>query len=95
MSILKSIPRRYLLLVVVAAILLISGISIAASRISRASACVDCAGDCRDNRDKLIEKCNELPDATRDKCIERATKQYDKCIERCNGGGDAPSPGGF
>lgn len=95
MSTLKSIPRRYLLLVVVAAILLISGIGLAASRRAHRSGRVDCAGDCRDNRDKMLAKCDELPDATRDKCKERANKQYDKCVERCNGGGDAPSPGGF
>lgn len=94
MSTLMRTPRRYLLLVVVATILLISGISIAASRRAHRSAPVDCAGDCRDRRDKMLERCNSLPDTAASNCRERANKQYDKCVEGCSGqGGDRP--GGF
>jgi hypothetical protein len=85
MRTLKSLPHRYLLLVVVAAILLISGISLAASRHTNRVTAVDCAGDCRERRDKNLEQCNSLPtDQARSNCVERTNKQYDKCIERCN-----------
>ena len=93
MRTLIRIPRRYLLLAVMATLLLVCGISIAAVRRASAVTPVDCSSDCRDTRDKTLEKCTELPEAARDKCRERATKQYDKCIERCNGGGI--NPGGF
>ena len=94
MSTLMRTPRRYLLLVVVATILLISGISIAASRHAHRGAPVDCAEDCRDRRDKMLERCNSLPDTAASNCRERANKQYDKCVEGCSGqGGDRP--GGF
>jgi hypothetical protein len=83
MSFLMRIPRRYLLLATLASLLLTFAIGIAATRRASAITPTDCAGDCRETRDKTIEKCNELPDAARDKCIERANKQYDKCLERC------------
>lgn len=78
------IPRRYLLLAVVAAALLVSAFALAAST-RRVSALTpaDCAGDCKDTRDKTLAKCDELPETARDKCKERANKQYDKCMERC------------
>lgn len=94
MSTLMRTPRRYLLFVVVAAILLISGISIAASRRAHTTAPVDCAGDCRDRRDKMLERCNALPDTAASNCRDRANKQYDKCVEGCNSG-QGVSPGGF
>ncbi|HEX8174517.1 MAG TPA: hypothetical protein VF543_05290 [Pyrinomonadaceae bacterium] len=58
-----------------------------ASRV-RALTPADCAGECRETRDKKHAKCDELPEAVRDKCKENANKQYDKCIERCNGTGE-------
>jgi hypothetical protein len=79
------IPRRFLLLALFASLLLISLISITATRRASAITPVDCAGDCAANRDKTLEKCNELPEAARDKCKERAQKQYEKCVERCGG----------
>ena len=84
-NILKT-PSRFLLLVVVTVILLISGISIAASHRAPKTNPVDCAGDCRDNRDKTLARCDGLPDGARANCRERANKQYDRCIERCNSG---------
>jgi hypothetical protein len=96
MRTLMRIPRRYLLFVVIATVLLISVISIAATRRASAITPVDCASDCAANRDKTLEKCDELPETARDKCKDRAQKQYDKCIQRCNGGGGGDSsPGGF
>ena len=85
MATLMRIPRRYLLLAVVAAVLLVSMMSVATMRRAGAKTPVDCAGDCRDTRDKQSAKCDELPEAARDKCKERVNKQYDKCIERCGG----------
>jgi hypothetical protein len=52
----------------------------------------DCAGQCRESYDAMIERCNRLPGARADKCREIAQKQYDNCLERCKGG-NAPSPG--
>lgn len=95
MRTLMRIPRRYLLLVVVATILLVSVIGIATTRRASAITPVDCASDCSDTRNKTLEKCNELPDTARDKCKERVSKQYDKCLERCRGGQGDLSPGGF
>lgn len=83
-------PSRFLLLLVLAAILLISGISFAASRRSSTAEPVDCAGDCADQRNKLLERCNALSDTAAANCRERAGKMYDKCVERCN---NEKSPG--
>jgi hypothetical protein len=71
MRTLIKIPRRYLLLAVVATILLLSVIGIAATRRASATTPADCAGDCRDNRDKWLTKCDEMPEGARDKCKER------------------------
>jgi hypothetical protein len=70
---------------VVAVMLLVSGISIAASR----RAAVDCAEDCKASRDRLFERCDQLSEPAKTNCRERATKLYDKCIERCNNPDDA------
>lgn len=78
-------PRRYLLLAVVAIALLVSAIGIGAARRASALTPADCVGDCRETRDKHLEKCNEMPEQVRDRCKERVNKQYDKCVERCNG----------
>lgn len=85
MRTLMRIPRRYLLLAVIATAMLISVIGITATRRASATTPADCAGDCRDTRDKTLAKCDELPETARDKCKERANKQYDKCLERCGG----------
>lgn len=78
-------PRRYLLLAVVAVALLVSVLTVATTRRARAITPADCAGDCAESRDKQLAKCDELPEQVRDKCKERANKQYEKCVERCNG----------
>lgn len=96
MRTLMRIPRRYLLLLVVAIAVMVSVISLAATRRASAITPVDCASDCRDSRDKTLEKCDTLPETARDKCKERASKQYDKCVERCGSGqGGDSRPGGF
>ncbi len=77
------IPRRYLLLAVIAIALLASFISLASTRSASAGTFADCKEDCETNYNKTVEKCNELPDAARDKCKERASKQREKCLERC------------
>ena len=83
MRIFMRIPRRYLLLAVVMIALLVSFVSLAATRRASALTPADCKGDCETNYNKTIEKCNELPEAARDKCTERASKQREKCLERC------------
>jgi hypothetical protein len=85
MRISVSSPRRYLLFAVVAVLLLISGISIAAARRAGALTVVDCKSDCATDRDQTLEKCNELPEASRPRCRERTQKQYEKCMEKCGG----------
>ena len=94
MQTLMRIPRRYLLLAVVAVALLLSAVSITSVRRASAITPADCKGDCASTRDKNLEKCNELPEAARDRCRERVNRQYDKCVERCDGGGSI-TPGGF
>ncbi|HYO91092.1 MAG TPA: hypothetical protein VEQ40_05625 [Pyrinomonadaceae bacterium] len=81
-------PRRYLLLAAVAIALLLSAIGIGTARRASAITPADCAGDCRETRDKKHAKCDELPEAVREKCKENANKHYDKCIERCNSTGE-------
>ena len=83
MHTLMRIPRRYLLLVVVATALLVSVLGMAVTRRASAITPLDCRGDCEGTYTKTVEKCNELPEAARDKCIERAGKQREKCLERC------------
>lgn len=80
--------RRYLLLAAVAIALMVSAVGIGTAGRVRALTPADCAGDCREARDKKTAKCDELPEAVRDKCKENANKHYDKCIERCNGSGE-------
>jgi hypothetical protein len=33
--------------------------------------------------DKMLEKCEQLPDASRSRCRTIANEHYDKCVERC------------
>lgn len=75
---------RIVLLAVVALVLLLSAASFAGSRRVNRSAHPDCAETCRINRDRMLERCNLMPEGSRDSCVERANKQYDKCMERCN-----------
>jgi hypothetical protein len=86
------IPSRILLLAVVAITLLISGASIAGSRRVSPIAPRDCAENCRNNRDRMLERCNTMPEAARDNCQERTNKQYEKCVERCNNSGNDVRP---
>lgn len=81
-------PRRYLLLAAIVSALFVSAIGIGVARRASALTPADCAGDCREARDKKLAKCDELPEAVRDKCKENANKHYDKCIERCNSTGE-------
>jgi hypothetical protein len=83
---LVNLPSRYLLFAVVATLLLISGLSLAAARRASALTVVDCQSDCVSDRDQTLEKCNELPEASRPRCRERTQKQYEKCMEKCGGG---------
>jgi hypothetical protein len=77
------------LLLVLSSLLLACGLSLAAdSKVGRAPlSTVDCAGNCADNRNKMLERCDRMPGNGAEKCREMANRQYDKCVERCNGGG--------
>lgn len=52
----------------------------------------DCAGECKEKYDAMVERCNKLPSPKSEKCQSMAQKQYDGCLERCRGG-NTPSPG--
>ena len=84
MSTLINLLRRPLLLTAIVMVLLISGINIAASRHAFLSTSPDCPDDCREARDKQLERCDEQPEQRRDKCKEVINKKYEKCLEMCN-----------
>ncbi len=84
MSVLTNLPRRFLLLTAIVMILLISGLGLAATRYAPATTLPDCPDDCREARDKHLEKCDEQPEQRRDKCKEIINKKYEKCLEMCN-----------
>lgn len=46
----------------------------------------DCAGQCKERYDAMIQRCNELSGTGGERCQSMAQKQYDKCLERCKGG---------
>lgn len=66
-------------------LLLVSSLGLAASTNAKriSSSAIDCAGDCAERRDKMIERCDKLSGAAAGRCREMANKQYDKCLERC------------
>jgi hypothetical protein len=56
------------------------------------SSTTDCAEQCKDSYDAMIERCDKLSGPKAERCRSMAQKQYDSCLERCKGG-NAPSPG--
>ncbi|HEV2913158.1 MAG TPA: hypothetical protein VGX92_07570 [Pyrinomonadaceae bacterium] len=78
--------RRPLLLIVLVLILFVCGMALAASRTIRSSAAAPvagCAEDCKEKLDKMLEKCEQIPEARRGVCREAANAHYDKCTEKC------------
>jgi hypothetical protein len=89
--------HRSTFLVLFTLLLLVCGLSLAASTraggVKAAHTSVDCASDCAEKRDKTLERCARASSPTlAQMCRDMASKQYDKCIENCNGGnGNGPS----
>lgn len=82
----KKVLQRPATIVLLLMILLVAGIGVAKSGKSHsAKTAVDCADDCKAQRDKMLKVCDKLPEARRETCRENASKQYDKCVERCQG----------
>ncbi len=46
-------------------------------------AAVGCVDDCKEKLDKMLEKCEQIPEARRESCREAANNVYNKCAERC------------
>lgn len=50
---------------------------------SPAKVVVGCVDDCKERQDKMLEKCENIPEARREACREAANNVYNKCVERC------------
>ena len=50
---------------------------------SPAPAAVGCVEDCKEKQDRMLEKCEQIPEARRENCREAANSVYNKCVERC------------
>jgi hypothetical protein len=80
--------QRPLLPVLLLLLLLVGGIAVARSRTAANGsgtppAPAGCIDDCKTRQDKMLEKCEALPDARREHCRETANSLYNKCVERC------------
>jgi hypothetical protein len=87
--------RRPLLPVLLVVFLLACGIAIARTRTAKSSlapavaaaAVADCADDCKTRFDAALERCNQMPEASRENCQRVANIQHGKCVDRCEGRG--------
>jgi hypothetical protein len=84
--------RRPLLPILLVVFLLACGIAIARSRTAKsrlapAAPVVECADDCKEKLDAALERCNQMPEASRDNCQRVANIQHGKCVDRCEGRG--------
>ena len=61
------------------------------------SSMTDCAGECKDNYDAMVKRCDELSGPKAERCQSIAQKQYDNCLERCKRGNaeNSERPPGF
>ena len=79
--------RRPLILIVILLFLLGCGIALARSSNIKGhlvtAAAEGCADECKERRDKMLERCEQWPEAQRERCQTLANTQYDKCVERC------------
>jgi hypothetical protein len=81
--------RRPSLIIVTLLLLLACGIAIARSRTAMKNGsaapavAVGCVDDCKEKLDKMLEKCEQIPEARRENCREAANNVYNKCAERC------------
>jgi disulfide bond formation protein DsbB len=80
----KRVLQRPASIFLLLIILLVAGIGVATSGKSRSvKTAGDCADDCRERRDKWLERCDQQPSDIQTRCREMAQKQYEKCLERC------------
>lgn len=79
------LSKRPLLPIVLLLLLLACGIAIARTRGGGNifAPVVGCKDDCQERLNKTMERCDQLPEASREKCREVANNQYNKCVERC------------
>jgi hypothetical protein len=76
--------NRSFLIALLLTLILVCGVGIARP-VKSTSSLTDCAGQCKENYDAMVERCNNLSGARGEKCQEMAQKQYDSCLERCKG----------
>ncbi|HEY6187509.1 MAG TPA: hypothetical protein VIW80_07515 [Pyrinomonadaceae bacterium] len=79
--------QRPLLPIVLLLLLIACGMAFARARTSPnagpAPTAVGCVDDCKEKLDKMLEKCEQIPEARRENCREAANTVYNKCLERC------------
>jgi hypothetical protein len=82
-------PRRPLLMITLAMILMMFLISIATSGTVKngLNSSQDCAQECGQSYNRMIETCDRLSGDSRDSCRGTAREQYKKCAETCGKGG--------
>lgn len=82
-------PRRPLLLITLAMILTLCLISIATSGTvkNRLNISQDCAQECGQTYNRMIENCDRLSGDSRESCRGTAREQYKKCAGACGKGG--------
>lgn len=76
--------QRPLSLIILLLLLLACGIAIARTRSGLTpQKSGSCADGCKERLDKMLERCDLMPEGRRAPCRERANEQYNKCLERC------------
>lgn len=74
-------------------LILVCGVGISRPIKNRLNAMPDCAGQCKENYDAMVQRCSKLSGPKAEKCQSTAQQQYDNCLERCRGG-NASRPSG-
>jgi hypothetical protein len=67
-------------------LLLVCGVGISQPVKTSRNPAPDCAEQCKENYDAMIQRCSKLPGPKVEKCQSAAQQQYDGCLERCKGG---------
>jgi hypothetical protein len=73
------------------ALILLYGVGISRPVKNGSGPTTDCAGQCKDNYDEAVKRCNDLSGPRAERCRIGAQKQYDNCLERCRGGNSQSS----
>jgi hypothetical protein len=74
-------------------LILVCGVGISRPIKNRLNSMTDCAEQCKESYDAMIQRCNKLSGSKGEKCQSMAQQQYDSCLERCKGG-NASRPSG-